>query len=84
MTNLSLYNKAQMDTKLESKQDVLTFDNAPTAGSDNPVKSSGIKTALDAKQDKSDLTHETWTFTLEDDTTVTKEVVLWTGARLRA
>ena len=25
----------------------LTFDNAPTAGSSNPVKSSGIKTALD-------------------------------------
>lgn len=24
-------------------------------------------------------THETWTFTLEDDTTVDKEVVLWTS-----
>ncbi len=25
------------------------------------------------------ISHETWTFTLEDDTTVTKEVVLWTS-----
>ena len=32
-------------------QSRLTFDNAPTANSNNPVKSSGIKTALDAKQD---------------------------------
>lgn len=30
-----------------SKQDVLTFDNAPTAGSNNPVKSGGVKTAID-------------------------------------
>ena len=36
--------------KLEGKQDTLTFDNTPTANSNNPVKSSGIKTALDAKQ----------------------------------
>lgn len=31
------------------KQDTLTFDNSPTANSSNPVKSGGIKTALDAK-----------------------------------
>ena len=29
-------------------QEALTFDNAPTANSDNPVKSKGIKTAVDA------------------------------------
>ncbi len=34
-----------------SKQDKLTFDDAPTASSANPVKSGGVKTALDAKQD---------------------------------
>lgn len=34
-----------------TKQDLLTFDDAPTAGSSNPVKSSGIKTALDGKAD---------------------------------
>lgn len=41
---------AAMNTALAAKQDTLTFDNTPTANSDNPVKSSGIKTALDAKQ----------------------------------
>ena len=31
----------------EQKQDVLTFDNTPTANSNNPVKSGGIKSAID-------------------------------------
>jgi hypothetical protein len=35
-----------------TKQNVLTFDDVPTQGSDNPVKSSGIKSALDNKVDK--------------------------------
>lgn len=42
-----VYTKTQTDTLLSGKQNTLTFDNAPTAGSDNPVKSGGIKTALD-------------------------------------
>lgn len=33
---------------LNEKQDTLTFDDAPTASSSNPVKSSGIKSAIDA------------------------------------
>ena len=33
-----------------AKQNALTFDSTPTANSSNPVKSGGIKTALDAKQ----------------------------------
>ena len=33
---------------LRGKQDALTFDAAPTAGSANPVTSGGVKTALDA------------------------------------
>lgn len=41
---------ATLQSGLAAKQDVLTFDNVPTANSNNPVKSSGIKTALDAKQ----------------------------------
>ena len=40
----------EIDTALAGKQDVLTFDNAPTSGSDNPVKSGGIYTALQGKQ----------------------------------
>lgn len=38
---------AAMNTALAGKQDTMTFDNAPTAGSNNPVKSGGIKTAID-------------------------------------
>lgn len=37
-----------------TKQDVLTFDATPTAGSTKPVTSGGIKTALDLKLDSSD------------------------------
>lgn len=35
--------------------------------------------AVESKLDKSAVTHETWTFTLDDDTEVTKEVVMWTS-----
>ncbi len=45
------YTKTQADSLLDEKQDVLTFDSTPTANSDNPVTSAGIKTALDEKQD---------------------------------
>ena len=39
--------------ELESeKQDELTFDNEPTANSNNPVTSGGVYTALDGKVDK--------------------------------
>lgn len=37
-----------------NKQNALSFDDNPTENSDNPVKSSGIKKALDAKVDKVD------------------------------
>lgn len=37
-----------------AKQDKLTFDDAPTEGSNNPVKSNGIKLALDDKLDTED------------------------------
>ena len=33
---------------IATKQNTLTFDDAPTTGSNNPVKSGGIKTAIDA------------------------------------
>ena len=41
------------------KQDKLTFDDSPTAGSNNPVKSGGIKTALDGKLNTTDYTNFT-------------------------
>ena len=46
------YTKTEVDTALANKQDTLTFDNAPTASSNNPVKSGGVYTALASKQDE--------------------------------
>lgn len=40
----------RIDNEFNNKQDTLTFDDAPTNGSSNPVKSSGIYTALAGKQ----------------------------------
>ena len=37
-----------VDIDLSNYQTALTFDNTPTAGSDNPVKSKGVKSAIDA------------------------------------
>lgn len=44
---------AFVQAAMEDAQDALTFDNVPTANSDNPVKSGGIYTALEAKLDSS-------------------------------
>lgn len=41
------YTKAEIDEMLSEKQDILTFDTTPTAGSLNPVTSGGIKTDQD-------------------------------------
>lgn len=42
-----VYTKAQIDTMMAAKQDTLTFDDTPTTGSNNPVKSKGIKSYVD-------------------------------------
>lgn len=34
---------------------------------------------ISGKADSADFSHETWEFTLDDDSTVEKEVVLWIG-----
>ena len=47
-----LYTKDELDELIAAKQDVLTFDSAPTSGSENPVTSGGVYTALGAKVDK--------------------------------
>ena len=41
------YDKDAVDDLLDIKQNTLDFDNTPIAGSQNPVTSAGIKTALD-------------------------------------
>ena len=38
-------------SQIAGKQDALTFDDTPTANSNNPVKSGGVHTALSGKQD---------------------------------
>ena len=40
-----------INTALAGKQNTLTFDDTPTSGSDNPVKSGGVYSALSGKQD---------------------------------
>lgn len=45
---LSDYTDAQIDTLLAAKQDVLTFDTAPTEDSTNPVTSGGVFDAISA------------------------------------
>ena len=40
---------------IDQKQDKLTFDDTPTADSTNPVTSRGVKTALDEKADKTEV-----------------------------
>lgn len=48
-----------LSDQIANKQDALTFDNSPTSGSNNPVKSSGIYTALQAKAGTSTATTST-------------------------
>ena len=42
---------AALQQALNSKQDALTFDNVPTEGSTNPVKSGGVYSAVKAEED---------------------------------
>ena len=48
----SYYTKSEIDTQMSGKQNTLTFDNAPTENSDNPVKSGGVKAADDNLQNQ--------------------------------
>ena len=43
----NVYDKDAVDALLDNKQNSLTFDSTPTAGSSNPVTSDGIKDAID-------------------------------------
>ena len=63
----ALPTKSQLDTLLAAKQDTLTFDNAPTQNSNNPVKSGGVFTALGSKAEKVGVEQEE----LTDSTTLT-------------
>lgn len=47
INNTEVYSTSNINTLLNQKQPTLTFDSTPTANSNNPVKSSGIKTYVD-------------------------------------
>lgn len=50
LPSIDTYTKAEINLLLTGKQDTLTFDQAPTPGSSNPVTSSGIIAAITAVQ----------------------------------
>ena len=52
IANSTIHVTATDKSNWNAKQNALTFDNSPTQNSDNPVKSSGIFTALNDKADK--------------------------------
>ena len=72
-TGGTVVRSAELEDALGKKQNTLTFDDTPTAGSNNPVKSGGIKTALDGKFDKTGGTI-TGTITLTNVSANTVEV----------
>ena len=47
--SLTLFSSNSWSNSVISFQSTLTFDTAPTAGSNNPVTSDGIKTAIDSR-----------------------------------
>lgn len=52
LANTTVHITASERTTWNGKQNALTFDNSPTSGSANPVKSGGVYTALGDKFDK--------------------------------
>lgn len=50
-SNTQIATTAFVANAISGKQDTLTFDNSPTSGSANPVKSGGVYSALAAKLD---------------------------------
>ena len=52
LASLENYDDTELRGMIAQKQDTLTIDNEPTSGSDNPVRSGGVYSALAGKQDK--------------------------------
>ena len=68
-------------SKTGSYNDLLntpTIDATPTSASTNAVQSGGVYSALADRYTKTELAAmaETWTFTLDDDSTVTKKIIV--------
>ena len=69
-----------VQTALNSKQNALTFDDAPTASSSNPVKSGGVYTALSAKADDNAVVKLNGAQVINDDKQFTGKVTVTTPA----
>lgn len=61
-----------------STEDYTTAEKTKLEGLEN-YDDTAVRNLINTKANSSDFTHETWTFTLADSTTVTKEVTLWNG-----
>ena len=72
------YTKSEIDNLLNDKQDTLTFDSLPTSGSQNPVRSGGVYTALGSKANTSQIAACTVT---SGFTTVLAAVISYREAR---
>jgi hypothetical protein len=62
--------------------ETVSVDATPTASSTNLVESGGVYSALADRYTKAELAAmaETWTFTLDDDSTVTKKIIVLPNA----
>ena len=89
----ALPSNAALQLALAGKQATLTFDEVPTAGSDNPVKSKGIKSAISALEtfvangafgvSFNQETGRVFVVTLENNTTINDATLNQTTGRLQ-
>ncbi len=78
--NKNIGDIAANTSAIAGKQNTLTFDNAPASGSDNPVKSGGIYTALAGKQNGIIVAAISLTATWTEQTNDWTQTVTVTGA----
>lgn len=68
---------ANIDENKAEKDEIPTELSQLSQDSTHRVVSDTEKSTWNGKLDSSAVTHETWTFTLDDGTVVTKEVSIW-------
>ena len=82
------YTKSQVDTALSGKQSSLTFDNAPTQNSNNPVKSGGVYSSIEELKKSAfgssiDIDSTTTSYTCPNDGYIRLNVMYGESATLR-
>ena len=73
---------AALTTLLNGKQDNLTFDNVPVQNSNNPVKSGGVYSAIDAEKTARENADTTLQGNIDDEETRAKAAELALGGRV--